>query len=947
MEEFKFFSFEGINLEYKTLRDMIKNQTFKKKCKKFTYQLRQNTYVIIYKDKCAYVYTNPIKIHLKNGNSVTSFEINSNLDMDNYCLNNNIDINKLYDEDGMPLKDIIKFISELRNEINLTYIKKPKLKYVKRSAILRTELNYKVSQYSSYYKDYFSDNFQNNIYFKYDHTDARKLIFINLSILFTSDCTKFKFTGPFNIGKSLTLLQYSRMNNDVFYINLKVLSNKKEDDCYNILLEEFSRINEDLFDDVKSKIESYYEKGSNPIDSLLEIMIYLSENHSKFKFMFIFDQYKSISFSPDQEDKLNKLKNNIKLVFCSSINNKSIRDECIKSWKKFITNKIYLNIENQEYYFYFCEIYPQVFKKKETLFEQISNIKRFKKCFTKGDTEEQKIASVNEHINQKIKEFADQIDVSLDFILVNIKSVINKKYDIEDIEFTMKYCPLKYFVIEFISKQFFMIKVQFPFIYPVINRRLLMTEVDNYFKNEKYLKILVENDTVKGNYFEEAVKFGLKNYINLEAKIDNTIEVKEIAKMDEIDKNTFDWYFLEEENVQDDDSNKMNFGNFDMQFSNKSINIEENNLKSDSVKIILKKKKKNDSNELNNILNKFNISDNDENNILENSIEWHRRNEISKLLEGEYIKKKTGTNYDGSKTYFLEQKKRTGKTLDCGYLYGEEKQKTFIGFQIKCYFESTNSLPQKAKDKIIIKENIKEILVNSMLLLNCKITSWYYYLIFYINKKNKKCNVNKSIIAQIQGFIEILYYDPLNKKFYDINGKILKQLKLSDKANLDKMNINYGMISFNINNIYEQNCNIIIGKEIVESKFLNDFAFLNQTSIDDIINCILKRMDITKEIYSLKHRIETLPRIPIFPSFKYIYLCKRKSVRGFLGIKTIKDMNETELIKSYDLFYNTEVNFIELDFEYFYALEKKGKPNPNFNSPIPAKLKVKRLKEEA
>ena len=28
---------------------------------------------------------------------------------------------KLYDEDGMPLKDIIKFISELRNEINLTY----------------------------------------------------------------------------------------------------------------------------------------------------------------------------------------------------------------------------------------------------------------------------------------------------------------------------------------------------------------------------------------------------------------------------------------------------------------------------------------------------------------------------------------------------------------------------------------------------------------------------------------------------------------------------------------------------------------------------------------------------------------------------------------------------------------------------------------------------------
>ena len=103
--------------------------------------------------------------------------------------------------------------------------------------------------------------------------------------------------------------------------------------------------------------------------------------------------------------------------------------------------------------------------------------------------------------------------------------------------------------------------MQFTFLRPIINRRLLSEEVDNYFKNEKYAKLLIENETIKGNYFEEAVKIGLKNSIKLPEQIDNTIEVKEIATLEEINKNSLDYYYLEEENSQDDDDSSDEMSN--------------------------------------------------------------------------------------------------------------------------------------------------------------------------------------------------------------------------------------------------------------------------------------------------------------------------------------------------------------------------------------------------
>ena len=555
----------------------------------------------------------------------------------------------------------------------------------------------------------------------------------------------------------------------------------------------------------------------------------------------------------------------------------------------------------------------------------MSKLKEFK-YFAQNDSDVEKISKINTHINKKIKEFSELNDVSLDLVLINIKSIISKKYEIEKIESVLKYFPLKYFVVEFVNNELFRLKSQFPFLKYIIYRKLLKDEVFNYFKDEKYLKKLIENEKVKRNYFEEAVKFGLKENIELpiKLKIYSSIEVKEIGKIEEINKNSIDYYNLDEES-KDEDLDEIN-----MDYSEHEQNIpytEEqmnkgDNFQSEKIQIIkIKKQKKQLSNnkELEDFLNSFDISEDININFTENSLEWFRKKEISNLINGKYEIKKSDKKYDGNKTYFLEQKKRVGRTLDCGILYGNEKNKTFIGF--KCFFDSTLYIKDKATNKDLIKESIKEILINSMLLLNCKITSWYYYLVFYYNPKKKELKVNKSIIDKIQGIIEILYYDPLKKTFYDINLKPLKHLLLTDKANLDITNINYGMISLNLVPLYASNCGLIIGKEEVEESFRKDFSFFNQVDINGIITNILNIMNIKDENYRLKHKIVKLPSILTFPSYNCIFLYKRNNNRGFIAVKS-EEISGNGNVKFYDLIESKEINFLENDCEYLYTLQK-------------------------
>ena len=101
------------------------------------------------------------------------------------------------------------------------------------------------------------------------------IIGTNLAILHFHSLDCFKFTGPFNIGKSVTLLEYCRTSDSAFYINLKILTNKPIYDCYSILQEEFSRISLNLLlSNIKFFKALYSPKIVNELILLKETSIY-------------------------------------------------------------------------------------------------------------------------------------------------------------------------------------------------------------------------------------------------------------------------------------------------------------------------------------------------------------------------------------------------------------------------------------------------------------------------------------------------------------------------------------------------------------------------------------------------------------------------------------------------------------------------------------------------
>jgi len=179
------------------------------------------------------------------------------------------------------------------------------------------------------------------------------------------------------------------------------------------------------------------------------------------------------------------------------------------------------------------------------------------------------------------------------------------------------------------------------------------------------------------------------------------------------------------------------------------LDIEQNMIIENDIPNKNKKNKK--LKELNRILKRFSVNEENGSQVEENSLEWYRNEVLSKYKENkDYIE--ICNEYDGNKTYFLEQRKKQGRTLDCGLLFGEEKNKTFVGFQIKCFFDTINELKENVRDKDIIKNSIMNILVNSMFLFNCKITKWYYILIFYLNQipGQQFFNVKKSLVVAVK-----------------------------------------------------------------------------------------------------------------------------------------------------------------------------------------------------
>jgi len=954
MDLSKFYTKDNL-LDYSLLLNSLENlDSFLKKYPNYKVSEIGENYIIKDGKNYVYVYKDPMEVIIdyKEKNKTNSiFNIQSSIDLENWCKKHSIDLDNLYfsqeNKNGLILNYKNNISRTLLNEEN-----KIKLFYKKKSLLLPTKkfttkfpqkTDYKLNEFTSFYKYYFN-NIAPESNFKFIKNEIRVNILNNLMKLFTEpDIKKYMFTGPYSIGKSVTLLYFCRIAKNCFYINLKIINTKPRQEVFSILIEEFSNTTEKVSKETKEKLEKKYYSDCTPLDAIIDLMKYFE--NIKMDVMLVFDQHKMEYYPGSSYNTLIKSENNIKLVFCGSINDNNMREECVKTWDKYNGNHPQiLDSENQEYFFYYGKLYEKEIDKNnkiERMFKGVTKyINYYKDIDLNNIIEKNRIDNkVEQNITEKIKIFISPKKISIDLALINIKNMINKKYEITEITKIIQWCPLKYFVPQFLDdSKYFKLKMLFPFLKNIINKKLKEDEIDNFFKQEKYLKSFTENNTIKGDYFEASVKLGLKNHLDLGAKIDKEVTLKEIATMD------FNENYDDNDEIDDDDEigeeNEIIKGEDESEISMDSNNDIITHKEEEKFTTFSNDEKK--MNLIKKLAKIYSIDLNKE--IIINDIEKYRRNELIRISNFQKNIVIYNNSFEGEKNYLIDQIKKTGKMLEYALLFGPKNDKTFVGFQMKCYFQETNNIDKKFIDKVLIKKNCQQILFKSMILFNCKITKWHYFLIFYINQKRSDCNVSQSILNNSVNVVGTLFYDPLKKIFYDCQKKQIEKLELNSKSNLDMNNSNMMMDSIkgDILKKYDD-----YNDDILRKNFQRDFAFMKCNNVDSILIKIGKIMKIKHQLILLHQN--KVPKCYISPPNKNnIFLFKHnKSKNGFIAVKSIyeKDKFDEDNAEVYDLLNEIKIDnnsfYSEIDLNFKVSYTLKIVIKRNYNS-----MNVKKSNEE-
>jgi len=856
------------------------------------------------------------------------FEAFSSLEIEKYAMSNNIKISELFifmGEKKLKYSEVKQslglFLDKKIFIINVLLIDKlPKLILKKP---LKSEQDYKPEEYSPNFYDYFinEDKNEKETKLKYINNEIRNRIKLNIyNLILINNIKTYKFTGPALIGKSFTLFYLSRILYDIIYINLKILYKNKKNlyKCYHIIINELERIRiENKVDDLNTLIANCYEEQLPSLKLILTIMKFLFINFKERNFVFILDQYKD-KYLIDEFNYKIKAYTNIKLVFCSSINDKKIRIECIKSWienKKNITD---FNEETQEFYFYYSNIYTYKQKKyNNELLAQFNYLPKYIKIYEDNNKNETKfLLDVKNRISKKIKEFCNNDDDKYYDILVHLRYILDKEYNINELSEAIKYCLLKFFKIIF-KEVTFIIKPIFSFMNYFIRIQFSEDICFNYFKNNLYRKNTIENDSVKGCYFEEAVKYGLQK-LNLPCKFDKIITLREITQMNElIDINSY--YNIEEDR-------KSNENKMDIDFDAKN-NIDKKS--NDNNKIKFKELLENYNINYEFIKSKiinYNMLVSKNSLRFSKNIENFRLDEIENKKEDEIISIKD--IYKGDESFLLDQVKKTGKALDYGFLYGKKENKAFIGFQIKCYFNNS-TLNKDAIDKFIIREKCKKILVNSMILFNCKITKWYYILIFYLNDEVTEENINTNNLENCKNNkIHYLFYNPKKKKFYDNQKVEIFELKLDDFSDLDHYYINALSYTKIIDIIKEEGDIKIVGNlDSMVDSFVEDMDWITKAETNKFKIILEKLSNIFEYEFKFDAKLNIIEDgLLLPPNENHVYIYKTNNdyfilVQRNNNRNEFFNLKERKFIDSKDFFKLINDNKIS----YLYCLEKGKK----------------------
>ena len=479
--------------------------------------------------------------------SITS---KTNLEIKRY-LEQNYNINKIILKDNSKFQDCFNYIDYYIENDSLVLktidTEIPIFIFNEECITFNNCLN--PEKYSKFFYDYFPyiKKLNKEEVFKFIETKKRKDIIKNVYKLMDSpSINKYKITGPFFSGKSMTLFRISLAITNIIYINLKTLKNNKNNlyKCLEMIFSACSRVffEESSINNFKSELKNI-DLNQNILNILLEIinLILLS---TKDYIIIILDQYKLDNINNDHSFIYNLeglIAKKLKIIYCSSINDNEMRDELIKTIIKYRGFPLILNEDSQNYYFYYTELYKPKMKKGLS-YKLFKNKHNYSKLFNKKNLSKS-LKDINNKILSKLKSFKihsnkDEItnnNYSLSDILLFLKKIINKILNLSLLLDIISICPFKYFIININSSayNFFVIPI-FPYMIYFMNTYVQYKDCEEYFSKEKYQNLTFLSKRIKGEYFEFSAKLGIKQILKFPKIINDEIYVDQIAEMNKV-----------------------------------------------------------------------------------------------------------------------------------------------------------------------------------------------------------------------------------------------------------------------------------------------------------------------------------------------------------------------------------------------------------------------------
>ena len=236
---------------------------------------------------------------------------------------------------------------------------------------------------------------------------------------------------------------------------------------------------------------------------------------------------------------------------------------------------------------------------------------------------------------------------------------------------------------------------------------------------------------------------------------------------------------------------------------------------------------------------------------------------------------------------------------------------------------------------------------------NCKITKWYYFLIFYYNSKHTNENINKINLDKCKkNGISYLFYEPIQKQFYiQKNNKFIpiNELILTNQANLDSYVTNTE-IFYNMNSLksIKMGENTLAMKESFIKDFSEVFNIPQENNIFKILQLIKEKIKLNGALFfEAKCKLENLIFCP--PNKYYVLLYKKRLEKDFIAVFIKRKKVKYIVVSSgKEIDYKKENIYESLDSrsDYYYCLSifKKLKPNLDLIKNINFKEKIPNIR---